>query len=74
MGGEAGQALHVAEKTVFGMDHAEAGMWLAAKWNLGADLTQAICWHHNPELADETCWDLAALVHAGNYICKLRHH
>jgi len=63
--------LCLAEKVVLGMDHAEVGMWLVTKWNLGSDLAQALCWHHNPDRVEEACWELAAFVNVGNYICNI---
>jgi HD-like signal output (HDOD) protein len=34
------------EKRVFGVDHCEAGLWVAAEWNLPRDLFPAIWGHH----------------------------
>jgi len=50
-----------AERGVFDADHAEVGAWLAERWKLPEDLTAAIRWHHNPELAPQP--RLAAIVH-----------
>jgi HD-like signal output (HDOD) protein len=46
------------ERTAFGLDHCEAGAWLAHSWGLPGDLEVVIAGHHQPltnsgfELAD----------------------
>ncbi|MGA2583150.1 MAG: HDOD domain-containing protein [Tepidisphaeraceae bacterium] len=39
------------EARIFGADHAAIGAMLGNRWQLPADLTLAIRWHHCPELA-----------------------
>jgi HD-like signal output (HDOD) protein len=63
--------LYESEKAVLGMDHAQAGMWLAVKWTLGVDLTQVVYWHHEPDRAEEANREFVALVHTANYICNI---
>ncbi len=53
-----------AEKRVIGIDHAQAGAWLAKKWNLSESLIEVIRWHHEPE---RTSMDYRYLVN----ICRL---
>lgn len=60
-----------AEKKVMGIDHADAGTWLGIKWNLAEDLLQVIKHHHDPEAAEESRRECAALVHTANYICNI---
>ena len=42
------------EREVLGTDHAEAGGWLAERWNLPPALTIPIRYHHKPESAEES--------------------
>lgn len=60
--------LFQAERSVFGADHCEVGAWLAAKWNLNEEITEAIRWHHEPENAAERHVELVRLCHTANYI------
>jgi putative nucleotidyltransferase with HDIG domain len=47
--------LILAERSVFGYDHAAAGKTLATAWNLPAEIVNAIAAHHDPdEIASET--------------------
>lgn len=48
------------ERQVFGLDHCEAGAWLAHSWGLPPDLEAVIAGHHQP--ASGTNFDLADLV------------
>ena len=48
------------EREVFGLDHCEAGAWLAHSWGLPADLETVIAGHHQPPSG--TAFDLADLV------------
>ena len=47
------------EREVFGLDHCEAGAWLAHSWGLPEDLEMVIAGHHQPPSA---AFDLADLV------------
>ena len=46
-----GQPAEKVEKEIFGIDHCEAGSWLAESWMLPETLQEAIRCHHTPELA-----------------------
>lgn len=63
--------LFTVEKAVLGMDHAEAGMWLATKWKLSTDLMNVINYHHDPDHAEGKVKWFVELVHAANYICNI---
>ena len=41
-------SFEVAEYTVLGIDHAEAGALLLERWNLPLELVEAARWHHQP--------------------------
>jgi len=57
-----------AELAVFGADHAEIGGLVLERWNLPAELTTAVRFHHAPEF---DLSDLATLVHIGNCCAKV---
>lgn len=48
------------EREVFGLDHCEAGAWLANSWGLPEDLQLVIAGHHQPP--DTTAFELADMV------------
>jgi HD-like signal output (HDOD) protein len=54
----------VAERTVFGLDHAEIGARLAERWNLPPVLVDAIRWHHEPESSRADVL-MASIAHLG---------
>jgi putative nucleotidyltransferase with HDIG domain len=58
--------LAVAEKTVLGVDHVEAGVALAQHWNFSDTMCHAIAYHHAPETPGAGF--LATLVHVANAI------
>lgn len=62
-----------AELQIYGTNHAEIGAWLARKWDLAADLTAVIRWHHEPEQAEVEHLDLLRIIHTANHICNLEH-
>lgn len=48
---DGGLASSELERSVAGLDHAEAGEAVALKWNLPNDIAAAMRWHHDPESA-----------------------
>ncbi len=58
------------ERENFGVNHAEAGRWIAKKWNFPGNLVEAIAYHHKPELAKDA-GELAAIVHLSDMIIKM---
>ena len=52
---------------VLGIDHALVGRSIAECWNFPPCLVAMMGGHHNPTLESEH-FDLAALVHAGNWL------
>jgi len=71
LAGEKQLPLFVAEREIFGTDHAEVGAWLAVKWNLAKEVIEVVRWHHEPEKAAEKYLDLTRLCHTANHICNL---
>jgi putative nucleotidyltransferase with HDIG domain len=57
-----------AEKRILSFDHAEVGSRLAEKWNLPAELVDAIANHHNP-LNSQGNQKITAFVHIADAIC-----
>lgn len=49
---EAGEMrIEVLEREYFGVDHGQAGAWLAEGWGLPQSVCEAIRWHHAPDPA-----------------------
>jgi putative nucleotidyltransferase with HDIG domain len=65
--GALGHSFVEAEKTILGVDHAEVGGRVLARWNFPEDLVSAVRCHHNPEQA-RPHERLAAYVHMGDII------
>jgi putative nucleotidyltransferase with HDIG domain len=64
---EPGASLSQCEREVFGATHADIGAMLAGKWNLPADLHDAVAFHHSPiEMASQ----LLDCLFAANQISK----
>ncbi len=58
------------EQDMLGLDHQEVGGLIAEKWKLNEAITEAICYHHSPELAaPENRQLVAAIALADCYIC-----
>ncbi len=67
---ERGVPLVHVEKELLGIDHQVVGKLIAEKWKLNTAITQAICHHHNPELADESHRLLVAAISLADcYVC-----
>ena len=65
----AGADLIAAEKSVFGLSHADIGARLASRWNLPEVLVDTILCHHEPERA--RCAPLlASFVHLGSQVVQ----
>ena len=64
------QPLVQLEKQSLEIDHEEIGEMIASKWKLNAVITDAICHHHTPELADPAHQTLVATVALADfYVC-----
>lgn len=58
------------EKQCLEIDHEEIGEMIASKWKLNAVITDAICHHHAPELADPAHQSLVATIALADfYVC-----
>jgi putative nucleotidyltransferase with HDIG domain len=58
-----------AEERVLGVTHAEIGSWLAEKWNLPAQLVDAITYHHAPGRMERGA-ELPSLIHLADFLCR----
>lgn len=62
--------LVLVEQQIMGINHEEVGAMIADKWKLNSALTDVICHHHSPELADPENRGLVATVAlADYYVC-----
>jgi|WetSurMetagenome_2_1015567.scaffolds.fasta_scaffold00020_76 putative nucleotidyltransferase with HDIG domain len=58
-----------SEKEVFGITHADAGAWIAKKWNFPLSLVEIIDYHHKPNLSKSLPVQ-AAIVHLGDILTR----
>jgi putative nucleotidyltransferase with HDIG domain len=65
-----GVPLVLAEHMVLGVDHAEIGALILAKWSLPSDIVDAVCWHHNPERIKNPTMQ-TDIVYLSNLMCQL---
>lgn len=56
-----------AEEAVLGFNHAQVGARICEKWNLPAELVEAIAFHHEPEKATVTP-KLVAITHIADFV------
>lgn len=63
--------IYEAECEVFGVSHAEVGMWLAERWNMPDFLSMAIGLHHRPGEAPEHL-PVASLVHVADVLTRFK--
>lgn len=59
--------LAMAERQIFGVEHAQVGAWLAGRWKLPVKLVQAIQFHHTP-FESENELDLCLLIHLADHL------
>lgn len=55
------------ERSILGLDHAQAGAMILEKWHLGPEVVSAVRWHHEPDKADEY-QELVYLIHLANML------
>lgn len=68
---EEGMLIKDSEEKVFELNHAEAGNWLASKWNFPKALLEPIGYHHKPSLA-KNAPEQTAIVHMADMIVRAR--
>ena len=60
-----------AETTVFGIDHATIGGWIARKWRLSAPVIESLNCHHRPEQSAENCRQMVFRVALADIYAQL---
>jgi len=66
---ERGVSMRQAELEVLGLDHAEAGGWLAKGWNLPAKLIEPVTCHHDPRKAHDAQLT-SSIIHFGDIMIR----
>jgi putative nucleotidyltransferase with HDIG domain len=59
----------VAENMVLGTDHAEIGARILKRWNLPAEIINAVRYHHDPDSADASDLQMD-VVYLANLLCQ----
>jgi len=59
----------VAEREVFGVDHARVASWVAREWHLPDRLCDALAYHHRPDLA-QAGKQVTAVVHLADVLTR----
>jgi len=62
--------LYVAEKELFGLDHGQAGAWLAESWRLPRSMSEVMLYHHDLPRA-EINRPLVAIVSFADILCRI---
>ncbi|MDI6729611.1 MAG: HDOD domain-containing protein [Thermodesulfovibrionales bacterium] len=60
-----------AEKNYFGINHANAGAWIAQKWNFPRSLVEVIEYHHKPNLSKNVTMQ-TAIVHLSDILIRAK--
>lgn len=60
-----------AEKNYFGINHADAGAWIAQKWNFPRSLVEVIEYHHKPHLSKNVAMH-TAIVHISDILIRAK--
>lgn len=60
-----------AERDHFAISHAEAGAWIAQKWNFPRNLVEVIEYHHKPHLSNSVSVQ-TAIVHMSDIIVRAK--
>lgn len=63
-------ACFVIEDRTLGYNHAQIGGLLAEQWKIPSKLTDAITFHHHPQLSDSQD-AIGYIVHIANYVAKM---
>jgi putative nucleotidyltransferase with HDIG domain len=61
----------VAEKKIFGFDHADVGTWLGEKWDFPQDLLNSIQFHHDPTEAPQRYAELCYITYLANILSQM---
>ena len=64
--------LHVAEKAFFGIDHTDVGRLITQNWQLGADITDTVFFHHALHNAGDENTEIIFSVALANYYVNVK--
>ncbi len=64
--------LHVAEKQIQGVSHAEIGAYLLGVWGLPYALLQAVACHHEPSALSQSEFNVVTAVHVASALVESR--
>lgn len=59
-----------AEASLFSVNHADVGRWLAERWRFPAAIVEPIACHHQPAAAGPDCRTLTAIVHLADALSR----
>jgi putative nucleotidyltransferase with HDIG domain len=62
--------LHVIEKEILGVDHAQVGALLMERWQLPAAIIEAVRQHHHPVASQAAETRMAQWVHIADFACN----
>ncbi|MBF0551690.1 MAG: hypothetical protein HQK60_14300, partial [Deltaproteobacteria bacterium] len=48
----------------------EVGAYFVRKWNLPPHVAEAVCYHHQPDAADESAKFISQVIHLANFACS----
>jgi putative nucleotidyltransferase with HDIG domain len=65
-----GLEMHVAERQMTGISHAEVGAYLLALWGLPYPIVEAVANHHDPERVDQRGFELVDAVHVADVLAN----
>jgi len=63
--------LHLVEKKVLGLDHAEMASLIMKHWNFPDIISIPISYHHEHESCPRDHLDMCMIINAANYICHI---
>ena len=61
-----GLSLSLAEREVFGATHAQVGAYLLGKWGMRDCIVEAVAFHHEPMLCQQSGFSILAAIHVAN--------
>ena len=59
-----------AESSLFSVNHAEVGRWLAERWRFPAAIVEPVAFHHRPAAASPSHRELTAVVHLADILTR----
>ncbi|MCK9224221.1 MAG: HDOD domain-containing protein [Candidatus Muirbacterium halophilum] len=65
--------IEIAEKEIFGTDHAMIGKKMAEIWKLPSKLGNVIGFHHQPQYAYGESKKETSIIYIADLVCKLKH-